>query len=113
NSASLSLSNSYSATGITYQWGSGTAPGGPYTAVPGATLSTFVTPTLAANGFYNVIITCTNSGLSFATTGSVAVVTCTYCSGTPSSNTVLPITNTVCSGSAVNLSLLNNYTVSG
>jgi hypothetical protein len=59
STTTLSLANSYSVTGFTYQWQSAGALAGPYTAIPGATLNTYGTASLTANTFYNCIITCT------------------------------------------------------
>lgn len=111
--ANLTLSNTYTESGITYQWGTSTSPGGPFTAIPGATLSNYTSPPLNSNTYYNVVVTCTNSSLSYSTTHAVSVVNCTYCAGTPSSNSVLPLSHTICSGGTATMSLANSYTASG
>ncbi len=63
----LSLSGYSSGTGLTFQWRSSATPGGPYTAIPGAT-----TPNYAFNAgtttYYICTVTCSNSGLSANTT---------------------------------------------
>ena len=69
----LSLSNTYSNSGITYQWQMSTASGlGPFSAIPGATLGSC--QVLATNSvtYYNAIITCTNGNNS--TTAAVAQI---------------------------------------
>lgn len=69
----LSLSNTYSNTGITYQWQMSTTSGaGPFSAIPGATLSSC--QVLATNSvtYYNAIISCTNG--NNAATASVAQI---------------------------------------
>ena len=111
--ASFSLSSSYTTTGITFQWGNAPTASGPYTAVPNATLSTYTTSPLNATAFYNVVITCTNSGSSYTATQSVAVFNCTYCAGTPGANTVIPMNHTICAGSYAVMGLANSYSASG
>lgn len=69
----LSLSNTYSNSGIAYQWQMSTVSGlGPFSAIPGATLSSC--QVLATNSvtYYNAIITCTNGNNS--ATASVAQI---------------------------------------
>ncbi len=109
----LSLSSTYTATGITFQWGSAAVSGGTFSAINGATNSAYATPTLGGTSYYNVIITCTNSNLSYNTSHTVSVISCSYCSGLPSSNTILPVSPTICAGSNLQLSLANSYTASG
>ncbi len=56
----LTLSNSYTNTGIAYQWFSSTvSPVGPFFAIPGSTLNTLSSGSLQVNTYYNVAITCT------------------------------------------------------
>jgi hypothetical protein len=100
----LSLSTSYSATGITYQWQS-SADGVTYSNIVGATTATTTASQTAAT-FYRAIVTCANSGQSVTAT-PVSVVQSTrffcYCSTT--------YTNGVGSGDAVTnvrLNTLNN-----
>src|SRR6218665_3305356 len=47
NSAALSLSNTYTESGMSYQWSSSATSNGPFTPVSGGTLSSYVTPTLS------------------------------------------------------------------
>ena len=63
---SLALDVNYTDIGITYQWKSGTTPGGPYPTTLG-TSSTQATGNLTTTTYYICVITCTNSGLSFTT----------------------------------------------
>lgn len=57
----LTLGGNTIANGITYQWRSSTTPGGPYTAIPGAT-SVSYTFTAATTTYFIVSVTCTNAG---------------------------------------------------
>ncbi len=66
--ASLGLANSYTVGGLTYQWFSSPALSGPYTAVSGATLNTYVTASLTSNTFYQAVITCSNGPVSTTAT---------------------------------------------
>ncbi|NVO03968.1 MAG: hypothetical protein HXX09_14830, partial [Bacteroidetes bacterium] len=61
--STLNLSGYTIATGITFQWESGPAAGGPWTSIVGATsISQIVAP--SSNTYYHCVVTCTNSGLS-------------------------------------------------
>lgn len=65
---SMSLANSYSVSGIGYQWQSSTiSPVGPFSAIPGATLNTYGTPTMTMGTYYAVVITCTNVNATYVT----------------------------------------------
>ncbi len=116
---SMSLANSYSVSGITYQWQSSTiSPVGPFSAIPGATLNTYGTPTLNMNTYYAVVITCTNVNATFFTSSillNIAPPTTTnsvpYTEGFEGITTVNQLPN--CSWSAANLvSSVNTYTSS-
>ncbi|MBL7900449.1 MAG: T9SS type A sorting domain-containing protein [Bacteroidia bacterium] len=75
NSATpLSLANSYTVGGITYQWQSSTVSAvGPWTPIAG-TLATVTSPSLTTPTFFSAIITCTNgNGSITATSASVQV----------------------------------------
>lgn len=109
----LSLSTSYTSSGISYQWKYGTNASGPFTSITNATLASYTGSASPVNGFYQCVITCSNSGQSTTLNHSVAVVNCTYCAGPPFSNTVIPSIYTVCVGSSPTLNLLNTYTASG
>lgn len=110
---SMSLTTTYTNTGVSYQWGSSSSVSGPYLPVPGATLSTFTTGAINTNSFYNVVVTCTNSGLSYTTTQAITAVSCTYCSGVPGPNSIVPDPQTICAGTAASMSLASSYTASG
>ncbi len=71
--STLSLSTTYTASGIAYQWFSASAFAGPYTAVAGATVSNYPSIALTTNTFYTAVITCTNSASS-ATATAVQVI---------------------------------------
>ncbi|MGB3005701.1 MAG: hypothetical protein WBC06_04275, partial [Chitinophagaceae bacterium] len=66
-SATLTCSGFSSGFGITFQWKSSATAGGPYTAIPGATNSTY-TYTSNTSAYYICTVTCTNSGLAANTT---------------------------------------------
>lgn len=99
-------------SGLTYQWQSGPAAGGPWTNISGATSATHtVNPTTTT--FYRRVITCTSSGLS-ANSSSVQVtvnplsVSC-YCTSAATSTSDMDITN-VNFGSINNTSTYNSLT---
>jgi hypothetical protein len=59
----LTIANTYSFSGITYQWlSSNTSSLGPYTAITGSTLNFLQTPTVGATTWFQVVATCTNAG---------------------------------------------------
>ncbi len=66
--STLSLSSTYTAGGIAYQWSSASALAGPYTAITGATLSTYAATAVTVTTFYRAVITCTNSAASATAT---------------------------------------------
>jgi hypothetical protein len=66
--ASLSLANSYTVGGLTYQWSTATSSVGPYTSVSGATASAFTATNITAALWYQAVITCTNGGASTTAT---------------------------------------------
>ncbi len=59
----LTLTGFTAAAGISFQWQASILPGGPYTAIPGATTSTFtgVVP-FPGTAFITCLVTCTNGG---------------------------------------------------
>ena len=59
----LSLDSATVATGITYQWVSSASATGPWTAISGATNSTYST-TISADTYFACILTCSNSSAS-------------------------------------------------
>ncbi|MBL7913008.1 MAG: T9SS type A sorting domain-containing protein [Bacteroidia bacterium] len=66
--STLSLSTTYTAGGIAYQWSSASALAGPYTAITGATLSTYAATAVTVTTFYRAVITCTNGPASTTAT---------------------------------------------
>jgi hypothetical protein len=113
NAATLSLSTTYTDTGIMYQWGQSGTSSGPFTAITGATLNSYNSPPLAANNYYEVQVSCMNGGGTVTATNSISVISCTFCSGTPGPNSIAPPNQTVCPGSTASMSLATNYTASG
>lgn len=71
----LSMATSYTNTGLIYQWFSATLSSlGPFTPIPGATLSTVPSGNLLVNTYFNVAITCTlTSQTTTSSTGSVMI----------------------------------------
>ena len=67
-SANLSLATSYTVGGLAYQWATATNSVGPYTSVPGATLSSYSATNIAAATWYQCVITCTNGPASTTAT---------------------------------------------
>ncbi len=101
----MTLTGATSGTGIVYQWQSGPSGSGPWTDI--GTNSASYSATQTTTTFYQVVVTCTPSGLS-ATTAAVSVgmnslLNC-YCASSHSSG---------CSGDAIvsaTLNTLNNNT---
>jgi len=62
----LTLSHAYTDIGITFQWVSGTTPGGPYPNILG-TSATQATGPLTVSTYYKCTITCTFSGYAYTT----------------------------------------------
>lgn len=76
---SLSLQNCTPGSGVTYQWQSATAVGGPYTNITGATSSTYNT-TVTATAFYQAVVTCgASSGTSTPVQVSLNPPSACYC----------------------------------
>lgn len=63
---SLSLQNPTAGSGVTYIWQSSASAAGPFTTIAGATNSSYTVANLAANTYYQAIVTC--SGLSDTST---------------------------------------------
>ncbi|MDP3556178.1 MAG: GEVED domain-containing protein [Bacteroidota bacterium] len=72
-SVNLSLANSYTVGGLTYQWASATSSVGPYGAISGATMSAFTATNIIFPLWYNCVVTCTN-GPSSTTSSAVQVI---------------------------------------
>jgi hypothetical protein len=64
----LTLANTYTVGGITYQWSTATSSVGPYTAVTGATNSAYTETNIAVSTWYQAVITCTNGPASTTST---------------------------------------------
>lgn len=95
STSTISLSGYSSGCGISYQWQSASAIGGPYSDISGATLTTYEA-TVTADTYYRCITTCSNGGGT--NTSSVATVTLDnpsncYCSSTFSNTTDEYISN--------------------
>lgn len=59
----LSFAQTYSLGGLNYAWFTSTTSAfGPFSVVPGATLSTAPTPSLNNHAWYTAVVTCTNPG---------------------------------------------------
>lgn len=95
-SFSIPLTGYTGGCGMSYQWQSASAIGGPYTDVAGQTSTTF-TGTQSATTYYRCISTCSNGG-PFTATSSVATVSMSapsacYCSSTATSTSDMDVTN--------------------
>lgn len=74
-SALLTLANTYTTFGLTYQWLSSTVSNvGPFTPITGATLTSYQTPTLNSSVYYQAVITCTNSNQTASATAAQVVI---------------------------------------
>jgi hypothetical protein len=116
DSVGLSLANSYPGiTGLAYQWQvSNISQVGPWTSIPGATLNTYTSGSLTMFTWYNIIITCTISSQATQAMQFIMVANCQYtCTGTPAPTTIVPPSDTVCTGGVANLALSTTYTDSG
>lgn len=76
NNSTLNLNTGYNVGGIQYQWVSSTTSAvGPFTPVSAtATNNSLFTPTLGATTWFQAVITCTNSNLSFTTSAQQVFV---------------------------------------
>ncbi len=91
----LSVTGATIATGLTYQWYSAPAAGGPWTAIPGATSETY-TATVTSSLYYQRITTCTasgNSGTSTSVQLTVNSFLLCYCTSSATSTSDMDITN--------------------
>ncbi len=70
-STTLTLTGTTAASGLTFQWQSAPAAGGPFTNIPGATSSTYIASP-ASNTWYQCVVTCA-SGPTSKTSNVVAV----------------------------------------
>ncbi len=98
-SFNLSSSGTYSNTGIAYQWlSSTTGSTSGFSAISNATTTSLTYTDLPSTTWFQLAITCTNSGSGFTTTALPVVL------GTPTV-TALGSTTFMCAGQSVNLSL--------
>ncbi len=109
----MSLSSTYTSSGISYQWKYSNAASGPFTAITNATLANYTGSASPVNSYYQCVITCSNSGLSTTLSHTVKAKNCTYCAGPPAINTIVPQNYTICAGLSPSLSLLNTYSTTG
>jgi hypothetical protein len=70
--SALSLAGSQQATGLTYQWANSTDDA-TWNEVTGATNNTYAT-TVTGNVYYTVSVTCTNSGITSSTGGTLLAI---------------------------------------
>ena len=76
-SVTLRAQNQTIGSGVTYQWQSSTAVGGPYVNAPGTSTNPTYTTIPTANTFYRLVVTCgTNSGTSTPTQVTVSPCSC-------------------------------------
>lgn len=67
--ATLSLSNSYTTSGISYQWFSSTSSSvGPYVAVPNANTAIYTAPSVTTSVWYQVVSSCLSSASTVTST---------------------------------------------
>ncbi|HBF87079.1 MAG TPA: hypothetical protein DDX39_00445 [Bacteroidales bacterium] len=95
STSTISLSGHSTGCGISYQWQSASAVGGPYSDISGATSTSYVA-TVTAVTYYRCVTTCSNGGGT--NTSSIATVTLNaptscYCTSTFTNTTDEWITN--------------------
>ena len=84
---SLSLQNSTAGSGVTYQWFSGPSATGPWTAISGATNSTYAATSLAATSYFYATVTCSgNTGSSTPVQVALNPPSACYCIPSPASD---------------------------
>lgn len=110
NTSIISLSGNTNSCGISYQWQSAPAPGGPWTNIGGATSVTY-TPTITALIYFRCIVTCANGGASATSTVTSVNLnppTSCYCVSSATSTSdmdVLNITLGTINNTSANISL--------
>jgi len=67
-SVTLSLANTYTIGGLSYQWSSSTSSVGPWTPITNATLTTYAATSLTTSTWFQAVITCTNGGATTTAT---------------------------------------------
>ncbi|OJV55225.1 MAG: hypothetical protein BGO31_20000 [Bacteroidetes bacterium 43-16] len=112
-SFNLVLTGVTAAPGITFQWQSSSAAGGPFTNITGATTATYAHSQSAVT-YYRCIVTCTGSTLT-STSNVISVginaPTSCYCTPTSTSGTTYYITSFSTTGGLTNIT--NNGTSTG
>jgi hypothetical protein len=108
SAAALSLANSYTVGGITFQWQSSTvSPVGPWSAITTATSNAYSAPNQTTSTYYSAVITCTNTNGSYTTAATQVTVSPVIIDNVPyyESFEGIGITNKLpnCSWSASNL----------
>ena len=80
----LSLANSYTVNGITFQWGTSTVSAlGPFTAISGGTLASIVTPTLPISTWFTATISCAGFGSPLITSAAQVSIATTVINQIP------------------------------
>ena len=90
-------------TGATYQWQSSILPGGPFTAITGATTASYTTPAITAStpGYYQVVVTTTTCpAVVTSTTAQLSISATTAMFTQPTSQTVCAPTGATFFGTA-------------
>lgn len=83
-SVNLTFQNTYTLSGLTFQWQSATTgSAGPYAAVGGGTNQSINSPTLNTGTWYNAIVTCTNGGQTTTITPSQVQIAGTTTNNVP------------------------------
>jgi hypothetical protein len=77
--ATLSLANTYTVGGLTYQWSAATSSLGPYSAISGATTTAYTATNITVATWYQCVITCTNGPASTTATPVQIVVSGNPC----------------------------------
>lgn len=77
-SATITLSGSTIAAGLSYQWQRATSPTGPFTDIAGATLPSYNTGALTTSYYYRCIVTCVATGDAATSTDAFVEVIQSY-----------------------------------
>ncbi len=80
----LSLQNSYTNTGISYQWQSATSSSvGPFTAITNATATALSSTSITIPTYYRIVVTCANSPISYTSSAVTVQVAGTTTNSVP------------------------------
>lgn len=77
--ANLTLANTYTGTGLSYQWFSAPSVSGPYTAITNATTTAYTATNITTATFYQNVITCSNGPASTTSTPVQVGITTNPC----------------------------------